>query len=69
MEFALYIILEREFHVVPKVVESEFVIGAVGDVLEIGFAPLAVVEAVLDQSDIESEEFIDLPHPAAIAFG
>ena len=69
MEFALNIILEREFHVVSKVIESEFVIGAVGDVLEIGFATLAVVEAVLDQSDIESQEFIDLPHPAAIAFG
>ena len=69
MKFALYIILEREFPVVSQVVESEFVIGAVGDVLEIGFAPLAVVEAVLNQSDMESQEFIDLPHPAAIAFG
>ena len=39
-----------EFHIVPEVIEPEFVIGAVGDVAVISDLPFLVIQAVLDDA-------------------
>ena len=60
------VLLQRELHVVAQVVEAKLVVGAVGDVLEIGFAPGAgpqahvarVVVLVAGLVDVTAAEFI-----------
>ncbi len=51
MEGALDHFLQPELHVVAEVVESEFVVGAVGDVARIGLLAAGVVEAMDDAPD------------------
>ena len=58
-----------ELHVVAQVVESELVVGAVGDVGGVGFAALLIVEIVHDDADSQAEEAVELAHPLRIAFG
>ena len=60
---------ERVLHVVAKIVEAEFVIGAVGDVAGVRQAALVVVQSVNDLADRHSEEAINAAHPVRIAIG
>ena len=48
VEFALDVVLQGELHVVPKIIEAELVVGAVGDVGGVGVPALVVVQAVDD---------------------
>ena len=54
-------------HVVAEVVETEFVIRAVGDVGGVGRAPLLVGEVGHDHADSEAEEAVHPPHPLRVA--
>ncbi len=62
-------VLEPVLHVVAQIVEAVFVVGAVGDVAGIGQLALAVVEAVDDDTGGQTEEAVDLAHPAGVAAG
>ena len=64
---ALYAILRRNRHVVAQVVETEFVIGAVGDVAGVLRATFAEIHVMLDAADGETEELVDFPHPFRVA--
>ena len=66
---ALDHIVLAHLHVVAEVVEAQLVVGAVGDVAGIRVAALLIVEAVHDDADRQAEEFVDLAHPLAVAFG
>ena len=57
----------RVFHVVAQVVETEFVVGAVGDVGGIGGAARIVVEIGDDDADVHAEELVDPAHPFGVA--
>ncbi len=59
--------VQRELHVVPQVVESELVVGPVGDVGGVGLSPLVVLDFVLDTAHREPEEPVDPAHPVGIA--
>ena len=58
---------ELELHVVAKVVETELVIGAVGDVGGIGDLPLGIGQLVLDHADGHAEEPVHAAHPLGVA--
>ena len=62
-------ILGTELHVVPQVIESELVVGAVGDVGGVGVAPLLVAQVVLDDPHAEAEELVETTHPFRVAAG
>ncbi len=47
---ALHAILDVKLHVVAQVVESELVVGAVGNVSAVGLLPLLVVQLVHDHA-------------------
>ncbi len=65
----LHHLRELVFHVIAQIVETVFVVGAVGDVAGISRLALLVVEAVHDDADAHPEELVDLPHPLGIAAG
>src|SRR6267154_6759642 len=66
---ALNAVGEVVLHVVAKIVETEFVIGAVSDVGSIGGATLLVVEVVHDHADGKAEGAIERAHPFSVAAG
>ena len=66
---ALHAVGEIKLHIVAQVVEAELVVGAVGDIGGIGFAPLAIVEIVHDDADRQAEEGVKLAHPFRVALG
>ena len=66
---ALHVVREVELHVVAEVVESEFVVGAVGDVGGVRRLALGIVQVVLDDTDAHAEEAVDLAHPLGVAAG
>ena len=49
--------------VVAQVVETEFAVGAVGDVARVLFAALVGRHRVLNAADGETEEVVEMPHP------
>ena len=69
VEIALDELLHRVLHVVPEIIEAEFVVRAVGDVRIVGGPALDIVETVDDGSHREAQEAVDLPHPLGIALG
>ena len=69
VEFALDVVLQGELHVVPKVVEAEFVVGAVGDVRGIGVTALVIVQAVDDGVHPQVQKIVNAAHPLGITFG
>ena len=66
---ALDHILQPVLHVVAQIIEAEFVVGAVGDVVGIGLLALLVVHAMDDDACGQAEEAVDLAHPLAVALG
>ena len=40
-----------EFHIVPKIIETEFVVGSVGDIAIVSFLTLDIIHVILDTSD------------------
>ncbi len=66
---ALDHVLQPVLHVVAQIVETVFVVGAVGDVARVGFLALGIVEAVDDDAGGHAEEAVDLAHPFGVATG
>ncbi len=67
--YPLHAVLDAELHVVAQVVETELVVGAVGDVGVVGVFALLVVQIVHDHADLEAEELVEPPHPLRVAAG
>ncbi len=58
-----------EFHIIPEVIEAEFVIGSVGDVAVVGLLALGIIHIVLDNAYGQSQEFVDSTHPFRVSIG
>ena len=58
-----------KLHVVSEIVETELIVGAVGDVAGIGGLSRSVIEAMNNDADGQAEEFIDSSHPLRITLG
>ena len=58
-----------KLHVVAQVVEAKLVVGAVSDVGGVGGLALEVVHVVLNTTDFETEEAVNLSHPFRVARG
>ncbi len=55
--------------VVAQVVETELVVGAVGDVGVVGALALGLRKAVHDDADAQAQELVDAAHPLGVAVG
>ena len=66
---ALHASREIKLHVVAQVIEAEFVVRAVGDVGGVSSLALEIVHVVLDTTNLQTEETIDLAHPFRVARG
>ena len=69
MELALDHLVDAEIHIVAQIVETVFVIRAVGDVAGIGALAFGIVEPVFDAADGHAEKFVDHAHPCRVARG
>ena len=69
LDGALDTIGQPELHVVAQVIESELVIGPVGDVSVVAVLPLMVVQVVQDGADGQPQRPMDLSHPFGVARG
>ena len=65
----LNLVLQRERHVVAQVVEAVLVIGAVGDVAGVGLPLLFVGLPGSDDTDTQTEKFVERAHPVGVAAG
>ena len=66
---ALHLLFTRACHaVVTQVVEAEFGIGTVGDVVGVDLAAKVRVLAVLNAADRESQELVKVSHPFRVTF-
>jgi D-alanyl-lipoteichoic acid acyltransferase DltB (MBOAT superfamily) len=55
-------------HVVPEVIKSEFIIGAIGDIGIIGILSLFISKSMNNNSNAEAKEVIKLSHPLGVSF-
>ena len=62
-------IRQPELHVVPKIIEAEFVVCPVGDVGAIGGLAIRVGHVVLDRPDRQAEKAVDRAHPFRVPLG
>ena len=69
MMAALYLIFLAHRHVIPQIVKSHFVVGAVGNVGGVGLPALIGVEVVDDQPHGKPQKAVDLAHPFRVALG
>ena len=53
-------------HVVPQVVKTQLIVGAVGNVAGIGLATLGTVHIMDDQAHAEPQEAVHLAHPLTV---
>ena len=65
----LHLLVGAQHHVVAEIVEAELGVGAVGDVGQVGLAPLGRFHAVLQGGDGEPEELVHRAHPGGVAAG
>ena len=56
-------------HVVAQVVESQLVVGAVGDVAGVRLGPFAHLHARQDDPDVQAQVAVHAAHPFGVAFG
>ena len=66
---ALHEVLAAERHVVAQVVETEFVVGAVGDVGPVGETTFGGRHRGQDDADLQAEEMMDPPHLLGLVLG
>ena len=45
-------------HIIPQIIEAEFVIGRIGDVAGIGRLTLIIIQTMLDNANGQTEEVI-----------
>ena len=69
MERPLDHLVQRDHHVVPEVVEPEFIVGAVGDVRCIGRLPGGIIHIVDDQPYRKAQEPVHPAHIFAVPAG
>ena len=67
MMVALDHVLDAELQVVAKIVEAEFIVGAIGHVTAIGGTAGLVILVAGDAADTHAETLIHLAHPGGIA--
>ena len=67
MVLTLHHVLDPELEVVAKIVETEFVVRAVGDITAIGRPAFVVSHIAGDAANGHAKAFIDAPHPGGIA--
>ena len=60
-------VLDAELQVVTKVVEAEFIVGAIGHIAAIGGTADLVILVAGDAADAHAKTLIDLAHPGGIA--
>ena len=66
---ALNALTGAQNHVVTQVVETELGVGAVCDIGIVSAALLIERHAILQQTDLELEEAVDMAHPLGVALG
>jgi hypothetical protein len=69
IEFPLDVVFEREFHIVPQIVEPEFVVGAVRNIRAVGGPAFFVVQAMQDRAHAEAHKIVYGAHPFGVAAG
>ena len=70
MVFALHQLFGVACHIVTQVVETELIVGTIGDVAVVGTATCGRVGFVLvDAVHGEAEELVHCPHPLGVTFG
>ena len=69
IEFALGHFFDPEFHIVPQIIEAEFVVCPIGNVAGVGLLTVFVFQPVNDASDGQAQEFVNFTHPLRIASG
>ena len=67
MVLALDAVSQIELHVVPQVIEAEFVVRAVRDVRAVRVAPLLVIQTVLNDANTQAEKLVKPAHPLRVA--
>ena len=66
---ALNHVVQGVFHIVAKIVETEFVVRAVCDVTGISFTALAVIKTVNNRTGFQAKEAVNLVHPLCVTAG
>src|ERR1039458_4326857 len=69
VKVALDAVFQAELHVVAQIIETELVVGTVGNVGVVAVLAFAVVEVVHDDADPEAKGAVDLAHPIGVAVG
>ena len=65
----LHHVLLVKSHVVTQIVEAQFVVGAVGNIGQIGLPAFIGLFAVDDQTHLQAQETVDLSHPLRVTLG
>ena len=65
----LHQVVLADHHVVPQVIEAQFVIGSVGNVAGIGSPAFLGLQVMDNQADAQSQEAVHLAHPLAVPAG
>src|SRR5439155_11385624 len=58
---------EIELHVVAQIIKTKFVVGPVSDIGVVSGLPFEVIHVVLDTTDGQTEEAMNLAHPFGVA--
>ena len=66
VQFSLHHAFLVDAHIVPKIIEPEFVVRAVSDVRTVRLLPFLRGKAVNDATDCHPEETVDLAHPLCV---
>ena len=66
MKFSLYKLFLVDHHVVTKVIESQLVIGHIGDVASVSRASLLRLHVVQNHAHGKAQEFMNLSHPLGV---
>ncbi len=69
MQAALVALLLAQRHVVAQIVETEFVVGTVGDVGRIGLVLVGVIHARIHHAHVQAEEVVQLAHLGGVTPG
>ncbi len=56
-------------HVVAQIIESEFVISAVGHIRSVGLTPGIGIEPPNNDTRAEAKKSVQLPHPRRVTLG
>ncbi len=69
IEFPLGQGLFIKLHVVPQVIKTELIVGAVGDVCIVGIFSLCIIEIMDNDADTQSQKAVYGIHPLCVTFG